>query len=226
MKFGDYLREVREGKEWTQPMAAEKADIEQSYLSKLETGKSYPSEEMFDRLIKAYGIDVDGMIAGLTSDEIRKLKAVKPLQDKVLEIHKREAKISRNWLLTGLLSLIISGACFGATFIPDQHDRKYQYRSQGTLLPGEQLATFDSINKSDEEAAPELLQRLNQVDIVSKAYRGESFVEETAEGRRFYRLYAQPETGSHSPRRFFLIPALALLFGALGSYLIGLRRSS
>ncbi|MBO6796341.1 helix-turn-helix transcriptional regulator [Maricaulis sp.] len=51
MKFGDYLRQCREAKGWTQPEAARHADIEQSYLSKLETGRSYPSEDVYSRLV-------------------------------------------------------------------------------------------------------------------------------------------------------------------------------
>jgi transcriptional regulator with XRE-family HTH domain len=54
MKFGDYLRQKREARGWTQPEAANKAGIEQSYLSKLETGKSYPSEDAYARLVAAY----------------------------------------------------------------------------------------------------------------------------------------------------------------------------
>ncbi len=47
MKFGEYLKSQRDARGWTQPMAAEKIGIEQSYLSKLETGKASPSDEMF-----------------------------------------------------------------------------------------------------------------------------------------------------------------------------------
>ena len=36
MKFGEYLKSQRDARGWTQPMAAEKIGIEQSYLSKLE----------------------------------------------------------------------------------------------------------------------------------------------------------------------------------------------
>lgn len=50
MKFGVYLRSLREKAGWTQPEAAEKIEIEQSYLSKLETGKCFPSEDIFSKL--------------------------------------------------------------------------------------------------------------------------------------------------------------------------------
>ena len=69
MKFGDYLRQKREEKNWTQPEASAAAGIEQSYLSKLETGKSWPSEDVFARVASVYGIEVDDMVRRVASSE-------------------------------------------------------------------------------------------------------------------------------------------------------------
>lgn len=226
MKLGDYLRRIRERREWTQPTAASQVGIEQSYLSKLETGKSYPSEEIFEKLAIAYAIDIDDLTAQVSNDELEKLRTVKSIHTKVLGNHRRHNLNSRNWLVAGLIAITLSGASFGAAFVPDQGDRKYQYRSQGLLLAGEQLSVFDAVNENDTVVSQALLERLNQVDKVMDTYRGENFVEDMPEGRRFYQLYAQPESRKHSPMRLFIIPALALLFGALGCFLIGLRRKS
>ena len=43
MSFQENLRTLRLARGLTQPLLAEKADIEQSYLSKLENGRSKPS---------------------------------------------------------------------------------------------------------------------------------------------------------------------------------------
>ena len=59
MKFGEYLKNRRTELGWTQPDAASKAGIEQSYLSKLETGKSFPSEDVYQRLVGAFGLDTE-----------------------------------------------------------------------------------------------------------------------------------------------------------------------
>lgn len=226
MKLGDYLRLVRERREWTQPTAASKVGIEQSYLSKLETGKSYPSEEIFEKLTSAYQIDIDNLTAQVSDEELEKLRTVRSVHSNVLGNHRRENLNSRNWLVAGLIALTLSGASFGAAFVPDQGDRKYQYRSQGLLLAGEQLSAFEAVNRGDTVLSQELLERLDQVDKVIDTYKGESFIEDTIEGRRFYQLYAQPESTKHSPIRFFIIPALALLFSAMGCFLIGLLRKS
>ncbi|MGH8373133.1 MAG: helix-turn-helix domain-containing protein [Gammaproteobacteria bacterium] len=53
MSFQDNLRTLRLTRGFTQPALAEKADIEQSYLSKLENGRSKPSEDVLARLANA-----------------------------------------------------------------------------------------------------------------------------------------------------------------------------
>ena len=74
MKFGDYLKERREEKAWTQPEAAARAGIEQSYLSKLETGKSYPSEEVYGRLVETFEIDTGDLSGRVDAADLDKLK--------------------------------------------------------------------------------------------------------------------------------------------------------
>jgi transcriptional regulator with XRE-family HTH domain len=53
MPFHENLRTLRLARGLTQPMLAEKAGIEQSYLSKLENGRSKPSDEVLARLAQA-----------------------------------------------------------------------------------------------------------------------------------------------------------------------------
>lgn len=67
MDFGIYLRNLRKSRNWTQPEAAEHIGVEQSYLSKLETGKATPSEKILDDLVRAYDIDLDGMVRQLSA---------------------------------------------------------------------------------------------------------------------------------------------------------------
>lgn len=223
MKFGEYIRQKREGKGWTQPAAAQQADIEQSYLSKLETGKSYPSEGIFDKLVEAYGIDSDEMTQLVESQELQKLTDIKSVRFAILGHYQRGVTTSRNWMIAGLLSLMVGGASLGAAMIPGTADRKFQYRSEGVLLQDEALTAFASIHSTDNNRRETMLERLDQIDQVLSVYRGDNFVDTTPEGRRFYELYAEPETSGHSPMRLFIIPALMFLFGSLGCFLIGFR---
>ena len=84
MKFGDYIRQCRERLKWTQPEAATKIEIEQSYLSKLETGKSYPSEEIFNKLADVYQINLNELYEKIPSDELNNLKDIKLVREAIL----------------------------------------------------------------------------------------------------------------------------------------------
>jgi transcriptional regulator with XRE-family HTH domain len=95
MKFGDYLRQKREEKNWTQPEASAAAGIEQSYLSKLETGKSWPSEDVFARLASAYGIDVDDMVRHVASSELSRLREIAAVRSAILEIQNGQRLFAR-----------------------------------------------------------------------------------------------------------------------------------
>ena len=54
MNFGDKIRQLRKDKNFTQPELAEAMGIEQSYLSKLENGKSLPSNDVLARTDEEY----------------------------------------------------------------------------------------------------------------------------------------------------------------------------
>ncbi len=57
------LRTLREKKGWTQEELAEKASVERSYLTKLETGdKVNPSLAVLKRLAKALRVGVEKLL--------------------------------------------------------------------------------------------------------------------------------------------------------------------
>lgn len=62
MAFHENLRTLRLARGLTQPMLAEKACIEQSYLSKLENGRSKPSDEVLSRLAQALDVKVEALL--------------------------------------------------------------------------------------------------------------------------------------------------------------------
>ncbi|HEY3645920.1 MAG TPA: helix-turn-helix transcriptional regulator [Gammaproteobacteria bacterium] len=59
MPFHENLRTLRLARGLTQPLLAEKAGIEQSYLSKLENGRSKPSEDVLARLAQALEVKAE-----------------------------------------------------------------------------------------------------------------------------------------------------------------------
>ena len=52
MTLGQKIKQLRTDKEMSQPDLAQLIGIEQSYLSKLENDKAFPSDEMFNQILK------------------------------------------------------------------------------------------------------------------------------------------------------------------------------
>ncbi|MFK7768098.1 MAG: helix-turn-helix domain-containing protein [Mariniblastus sp.] len=249
MKFGAYLRQKREGKGWTQPIASQNVGIEQSYLSKLETGKSYPSEDTFDRLVEAFEIDTDEMSQTVFPGELEKFKDMKDVQSAILGHHHRELSLVRNWFVAGLACLMLGGASLGLVVLPDQARQQFLYRSEGIILPGEALNVFDVIQSTRNTSSnlttktsfgleeseltnaklasvvghQEMIDRIDQIDKTLSTYKGQSFVENGSDGIRLYQMYADPEIRGISPLRWFTVPAFMFLFGSAGCFLVGFR---
>lgn len=219
MKFGEYLKHRRETKGWSQPIAAEKAGIEQSYLSKLETGKSYPSDEVFEKLVDAFQIEMDELVALIERDEGRNLKHVKVFRLAALEQSTQHRSSAIKWTVASLTSLVLGGGALGVALLPDTANARFHYRSEGILGLDEPLTAFQAAFDEDHELQAAMLDRLDQRTLTLEEYRGDDFIESAAEGRRYYRLLAESEKDGISKSRFFVIPAFMLIFGGLGGFL-------
>ena len=146
MSFGEHLRQALEHKGWSQPVAAQQIGIEQSYLSKLETSNSYPSNETFTKLQKAYGFNLDEVVQFMGDEELRKLREVNDIRRTILRRRRDSQTGLRNWMLAGVAGLAIGGGFLGAAIVPDTADRQYHYRSEGILQPNETLTAFGAIH--------------------------------------------------------------------------------
>ena len=89
MKFGDFIRLKREQSGWTQPEAAAKIGIEQSYLSKLENGRSIPSADVYQRVCEAYGVSSAALYAAIDDE------AVAEKEDRSLFMRRTETSCRR-----------------------------------------------------------------------------------------------------------------------------------
>jgi transcriptional regulator with XRE-family HTH domain len=104
MGLAEKLISLRKEQDWTQATAAKTIDIQQSYLSKLENGRHFPSPDVIDKLCIAYNI---------TSKELLSTQPSKTRQNIVWVV-----------LLTMAVSLIISG--YLALFYPQTY---YTYKA-------------------------------------------------------------------------------------------------
>jgi len=228
MQFGHYLKNKRTDLGWTQPDAAAKIGIEQSYLSKLETGKSVPSDEIFNKLKQVYSIDLTDMTESVLPSDLIKLNEVESIKATVFKLEKKRLSATRSWLVAGLVLLILGGSLFGATLIPDTFSGEYKYRSQGTLEVGEDLTTFSDKNiypgfrsEISDQQRQRLIQRIDQKDKVFDSDRGSSFLEKDSDGLRYYELLHKQVVSSPYCPNWLIIPAIGFILGGLGCFFIG-----
>jgi transcriptional regulator with XRE-family HTH domain len=235
MQFGEYLKNRRTALGWTQPDAAAKASIEQSYLSKLETGKSFPSEDVYQRLVEAFSLDTEAMVAALYPAEVDRLREIQAVRKHLLRRDHDMRSTTRRWLYAGLAALVAGGGLLGLA----QIDRggaatHYTYQSTGVILPGENLNAFAGVDDTPLPSAPDyaervaardaLIARVDEQTISIPDMRGPAFTETVPEGRRIWRLVGANAVRVPAKFAWALVPGFALIIGGLGCFLISWRR--
>lgn len=225
MKFGDYLRQARDQHGWTQPEAAAKANIEQSYLSKLETGKSYPSEDIFERLVKAYSLNVREMAGSIFSAELDKLREIGEVRAVVLQRQQKEAGFVRGWLIAGLVMMMIGGGMLGlAASTEDDASFIYHYRSEGIIKDNEPPLIFQVLQAGGADQDGKTYgDRVDYDYWVSGDNRGDSFIEKVGSGYRQYSLYDVKEDYAPSLISWHYAFGFMFVIGGLGCFYISRR---
>ena len=214
MQFGDYLKHKRAERGWTQPEAATRAKIEQSYLSKLENGKSFPSGDIYHRLVEVYGIDANEMVGLLFPGELDRLREIDTLRDLLLERSRRGIETPRRLLIAGLAALVLGGGFVGFSNIePARSVLQYTYQSRGVVAAN---APVDIEIPADAPEADEQTKFLTQM-------RGPMFTEKVPEGKRVWMLVGSNEIRQPPRYRWALIPGIALIIGGLGCFFVAWR---
>lgn len=196
MTLGETIKLLRNELGLTQPELADKAGIEQSYLSKLENDKGTPSFDIINRIAQALNLSGMGLIHKLGHSYIE--ENLGHLPEVVAEYEslkrRREAQMNRRLLLAaavllGGLALVLAGQ--KALF--DSNERFF-YGSDGVLLPGEHHEQFNNtiiseIGENLDEARQRLLANRGRVDRVfmtSDRNLGIHFMQELPDGKRRY----------------------------------------
>lgn len=225
MKFGDYLRQTREKAGLTQPEAAARANIEQSYLSKLETGKSYPSEDIFTRLIAAYSIDVEDLCRAVFAAELDKLREIKEVRQVILTRQNTESRFVRAWLIAGLVMIMLGGGMFGLAYsIPDSQHMEYSYRSEGVILKGESPMVFEFLSAGRPDSENRSLS--DRVDYAFKTlseHKGSSFIEPVDGGYRKFTLFDSAQANHPTAISWHYAFGIMFLCGGLACFYISRR---
>ena len=231
MNFGDKIRTLRTEKEMTQPELASELGIEQSYLSKLETGKSVPSNDVLNRLLDVFGIDLGEMLVGLDRGTRNQLRQI---PDVARHLHGENQLVIQNrrrWLLTSACLL-----AFGIAFIYAGQvklffsDTTYQYISKGVIFEGEPKELFIDPREfvphlfdgnQEREFLDKITARYDSVYMLRRDFRGDLFNIKVEGGSRTFRLFKTHVVESWQNK---LVVFLGLLMAVLGTIGIVLER--
>jgi transcriptional regulator with XRE-family HTH domain len=198
MKLGEKIKQLRNDAGYTQPELAEKAQIEQSYLSKLENEKGSPSFEVISKIAAAFDIEVMTLIDSLSMSYLQEnLQHLPEIAIKLAA--RREAKnqrMRRSYVLSAIaiilgIALVILGN--SRTVFPES---VYQYKSMGLIEKGEVNSHFqtsllrelDETREKTKQRIEKNVSRLEEELMLTRRYQGEGFVESYGPKRRYFEL--------------------------------------
>ena len=195
MTLGQYIKQLRTDMELSQPQFAERMQVEQSYLSKLENDKSTPSNEVFRQLLSALSMDVDAFMSGLKDKgNMASLRHIPDLDGWYASQQVTSERKQRTLLYSAMLLIAFGVASFYVGFqkilLPE---RLYEYRSEGVVLAGEPEDIFSvwhqftDTPEQREIKAREIRQRESIKIILTYTYQGVLFTTSEGENRRLYR---------------------------------------
>ncbi len=225
MKLSEKIKQLRNSANLTQPELAQAADIEQSYLSKLENDKGSPSFEVISKLAAALSIDAMSLIESLDENYIKEnLAHIPEIAAKATEIRIAKGQKEKRLYIQAAFMIVfgISAALLGA-YKAVFSNFTYEYYSFGVLKEGEPLAQFKpykihvigETRKELEERLANNRQRIDEEHFLTSEYIGEQFVKNVADGRRIYRIENKVLASNHYND---LVQVLGIIFIMLGGF--------
>ncbi|MCF6226644.1 MAG: helix-turn-helix domain-containing protein [Xanthomonadales bacterium] len=236
MKLGEKIKLLRTEKELTQPELAEKAGIEQSYLSKLENDKAVPSFDIINRISMALelsGIDlIDSLSQSYVEDHLAHIPEV--AAEYALIKQKRETTMKKRFVAAAMAVVIGVGV-----FLVGYEDLlfpeiAYQYSSYGIVKKGEPITQFSPAHVQGIESAEKYHQRRKDNEDrydLKEAIRFDrlrTFEEDVEGGKRLYHL--KMSYGGVTRLEFFNIEndfisivGIMLIFAGLFAFLFNIR---
>jgi len=144
MTLGEQFKKIRAEKGLSQPELAELANIEQSYLSKLENDKSLPSSEVLRKLLKAFKVTLVELIAPLEKTYIKSnLLVISDIEQLYQQASTRQLNQQRNILYAASALIVIAVTLFYIGYSKQVfNETLYEYRSDGVVLAGEPSNIF------------------------------------------------------------------------------------
>lgn len=199
MKFGDFIKARRNELGWTQPEAATRVEIEQSYLSKLENGHSIPSDDVFARLCRVYEIEIPQLYQRLDSAGLESLMVIEQIRTIAAVKHSSTRSEAARFRLLGVIAFGLGGMLLGLAQVAPFEENRYIYQAG--------------------EFGTSAAEQRSQLD-----YRGPVFVENPGGEEKTWQLIGGETIARNSWARWLMVPGLGLLFGGAASFANGWRR--
>lgn len=214
MNLGEKLRQYRHERNLTQPELAEAMGIEQSYLSKLENGKSLPSNDVLNRILDVFAIDLGELLDGLDQGVRNQLRQIPDVAEHLRRDKERLIGNRRRWLLTSSILVALGvGLIYAGWAQLFFSDTIYEYESKGIVLEGEPKHIFrEARNPLDLE----MRARLDEDFLQTTRYAGEVFNVPVEGGSRTYYLYERSSIDRWQNKAVTFMGVLMLVFGSIG----------
>ncbi len=196
MKLSEKIKLLRTAENLTQPELADKAGIEQSYLSKLENDKGSPSFTVINKIAQAFGLTGMELINSLNHTYIEQnLSHIPEVAAEYASVKKRQAQLlKRRFLMASLTVILGIGVYFMGMMKIVFPETEYIYQSLGVIKDNETIyqfydSTIDELNETRKEAEARIKANRDRIDIkllTMTEYPGYSFVKKEDGGRRRY----------------------------------------
>lgn len=241
MNVGEKIRQLRTERNLTQPQLAESIGIEQSYLSKLENGKSVPSADIFQAILKAFAVDVATFLEGIDDRIVRsELRQIPEVANHLNAGVAERIHNIRRWLLGSAAACAVGLTLVVAGYKGLLYSNKmFTYSSMGATLinePTNFYSVFQELLEARARAKQiteeerymlkfEFMKRVRQDQVFSDFYRGEAFNLNVIDGTRRYELNKVVEFVHGNNKRLMLLGSL-LTFGGLFGFVVEARLRS
>ncbi|MCG8414141.1 MAG: helix-turn-helix domain-containing protein [Pseudomonadales bacterium] len=159
MQFGDKIRLLRQERNWTQPELAEKLNIEQSWLSKVENNKNLPSNEFVVDCLDVFDISMKELLSGLDSAYLNtQLTSISVIRQAIGDSQSKQFHRRKKWLVLSSAACVLGVSfCLAAWMNLIAPSTVQRYVSNGVIYSGEPLELFDNPQRA--------LVQLNLFDI-------------------------------------------------------------
>lgn len=230
MTLGELIKLTRKQKDMTQPELAAAAQIEQSYLSKLENDKCTPSFEVIQKVAKALGQDPMAMINQLSREYASQKLAHIP--EVVAECAALKAQQTQNLKKRFIYAAAVVVLGMGLFMVGQLSllfpEMAYTYRSDGVIKAGETPMQYDDviihqIGETKEESQARLKSNASRFDrqfLHFDIKQPSDFFREEKNGRRYYKYQGRYETLDIRNSLVAILGIMVMVSGCFGFWYV------